>query len=183
MNDLIPDLLGRCALGDQSAFARLYEHCAPKLYGVAFRLLRQRALTDDAMQEIFMKIWYRASSYRADLANPMTWMTSITRHHALDVLARAGREDRTIDRNVDYAEIDIEDESANPEYAAWMKDATKELEDCLGTLRDQHKQCIRLIYWNGMTYQELAEKTKTPLGTVKVWVRRGLDKLKGCLEK
>ena len=90
MNEPLNDLLSRSALGDRGAFAQLYELASPKLYGIAMRLLKQRQQADDALQEAFSKIWYRAGSYRPDLGNPMTWMTAILRNQALDMLAHRG---------------------------------------------------------------------------------------------
>ena len=94
MNEPLTDLLSRSALGDRGAFARLYELASPKLYGIAMRLLKQRSQADDALQEAFSKIWYRAGSYRPDLGNPMTWMTAILRNQALDMLTAQGRHER-----------------------------------------------------------------------------------------
>lgn len=183
MNEQLSDLLSRCALGDRGAFARLYDLVSPKLYGVAMRLLNQRSQADDVLQEVFTKIWYRAGSYRPDLGNPMTWMTSIVRNHALDVLAAHGRHERLLDRDADYSGIEISDPRNDPEADTLLFDSAGRLGICMEQLRDQHRQCIAMIYWDGVTYQELADKLKTPLGTVKVWVRRGLEKLRQCLEQ
>ena len=183
MNEPLSDLLSRCALGDRGAFARLYELVSPKLYGIAMRLLKQRPQADDALQEAFSKIWYRAGSYRPDLGNPMTWMTSILRNQALDMLAAHGRHERLLDRDADYAELELADPGNDPQSEALHCDAAGRLDICMGQLRDRHRQCIAMIYWDGVTYQQLADTLETPLGTVKVWVRRGLEKLKQCLDQ
>lgn len=183
MNEPLTDLLSRCALGDRGAFARLYELASPKLYGIAMRLLKQRAQADDVLQEVFAKIWYRAASYRPELSSPMTWMIAILRNQALDLLAAHGRHERLLDRDTDYGDIDIADPGSDPERDALRCDAAGRLGICMEQLRDQHRQCIALIYWDGVTYQQLADKLNTPTGTVKVWVRRGLEKLRQCLEQ
>ncbi|MNF50616.1 ECF RNA polymerase sigma factor SigK [compost metagenome] len=183
MNEQLSDLLSRCALGDRSAFAHLYELISPKLYGVALRLLKQRPHADDVLQEAFTRIWYRAGSYQSDLGNPMTWMTAIVRNHALDVLAAQGRHERLLDRDADYGDIEIAEADNDPEADTLLCDAAGRLGICLEQLRDQHRQCIAMIYWDGITYQQLADKLKKPTGTVKVWVRRGLEKLRQCLEQ
>ena len=183
MNEPLSDLLSRCALGDRGAFAHLYELVSPKLYGIAMRLLKQRSQADDALQEAFSKIWYRAGSYRPDLGNPMTLITANLRNQSLDKLNAQGRQVRLLDREADYAELEFADPGSDPENETLHCDAAGRLDICMGQLRDQHRQCIAMIYWDGVTYQQLADTLETPLGTVKVWVRRGLEKLKQCLDQ
>ena len=91
--------------------------------------------------------------------------------------------ERLLDRDADYGDIEIADPGNDPESETLHCDAAGRLGICMEQLRDQHRQCIAMIYWDGVTYQQLADKLNTPTGTVKVWVRRGLEKLRQCLEQ
>lgn len=180
--DPLAELLARCALRDRAAFAELYWLTAPRLNAVALRLLGQRTLAEDVLQEAYTKIWYRAESYRQELAAPMTWLTAVVRHQALDHLAEQRRSGAVFDRTVVVEELDPPDRAAEDQQQRWSGRALRRLDDCLAVLRDDHRRCIRQIYLDGLSYREVADRLAIPLGTAKVWVRRGLERLKTCLE-
>jgi len=175
-------LAARCALRDQAAFAELYRHTAPKLYGVALRILRRQDWAEEVLQESFVNIWNHFSEYSAHKSAPMTWMTAVVRNRSLDWLRRPNLEQG----RDDYDEL----ASSLPDDPAWqperlLQDArdARALERCLAVLNSSQRQSIALAYLHGMSHGEIAAHLREPLGTVKTWVRRGLEKLRECMDQ
>jgi len=173
-------LLAQCALGDQPAFAQLYRATAPKLFGVAVRILRRQDWAEDVLQECYVNIWHHATDYAVGRSAPLTWMTSIVRNRCLDWLRRprpesAGEEyDIAIETWADDAPGPMERLLANAEAGALAR--------CLRQLESRQRQSIALAFFHGLSHSELAAHMRQPLGTVKTWVRRGLERLKGCMD-
>lgn len=177
-------LLARCAEGDLSAFTALYESSAPQLFAVLLRILNRRDLAEEALQDAFVSIWRHAASYRAQRSQPMTWMISIARYRAID-LKRAQRREVPLAAATAGESIDSEiiDTAADPSAEALRAQENSALADCMRELSDSPRECLRLAYLEGLTHQEIALKVNSPLGTVKSWIRRGLQALKECLER
>jgi RNA polymerase sigma-70 factor (ECF subfamily) len=173
-------LLSRCALRDQEAFSALYAASSSKLFGVAVRITRRRDWAEEVLQESYVKIWHHAGSYDSGKSAPMTWMTAIVRNRALDWLRRP-QEVRTSEEQETLLSA-IPDEGPGPEDLASLAAQARRLHECMAHLSDDQKRSIKLAFFNGLSHGELAEKMGKPLGTVKTWIRRGLDRLKGCLE-
>ncbi|HXF66959.1 MAG TPA: sigma-70 family RNA polymerase sigma factor [Burkholderiales bacterium] len=172
-------LLGQCALGNQRAFAELYDLTAAKLYGVALRILRRRDWAEEVLQECYLSIWNHAGDYAAQRSAPLTWMTSIVRNRSLDWLRRP----RTEDTGEEY-EIAVEtwrDENPGPVESLMAAAESRALARCLERLEAKQRQSIMLAFFHGLSHSELARHMGQPLGTVKTWVRRGLERLRGCL--
>jgi RNA polymerase sigma-70 factor (ECF subfamily) len=182
-NKLLENLLGACGRRDQGAFARLYRVTAPKLFGVAVRILRREDWAEEVLQDCYVSIWNHAGSYSAGLSAPMTWMTSIVRNRCLDWLRRPNLEvvlERQDEDGDDPLDAIAADGPGPLENLARSADA-KALATCLGRLDPKQRQAIMLAYFDGLSHSELASHMRQPLGTVKTWVRRGLEKLRGCL--
>ena len=177
--DPLIGLLAGAARRDRAAFARLYEASSAKLYGVAVRILRREDWAEEVLQECDVSIWTHAPEYRAGLAAPMTWMTSIVRNRCLDWLRRprpeVSDEDGALVENA---------ESDNPGPLAELERSNDAhaLARCLQGLEAKQRQAIALAFYDGLSHSELADHLRQPLGTVKTWVRRGLSRLKDCLE-
>lgn len=178
-NKQLEELLNACALKDQNAFARLYQLTSPNLYGAVLRILNREAWAQDCLQEAYVKIWNNAQRYRPSLAAPMTWMMAIVRNQALDLLRRSRREVMESDGRGFPAEADG---GLLPAEALQGSEEGRRLKRCLDLLREQQRQVIALAYFKGLTHDELAQQTGTPLGTVKTWIRRGLEQLRRCLD-
>ena len=174
-NELLSDLLARCALGDQKAFTRLYEESSGKLYAVAMHILRD-SRAEEVLQDAFVKIWHRASDYRPDKGNAMAWMASIVRNRALDMLRRPNLESAVEDYDA------WEGEEPGPLEQTLHRAEGRALLRCLEQLDNVQRQVMTLAFFHGLAHAELAERVKQPLGTVKSWIRRGLQRLRGCLE-
>jgi RNA polymerase sigma-70 factor (ECF subfamily) len=177
--DPLASLLAACARRDRAAFERLYRASAPKLFGVALRILRREDWAEDVLQECYVRIWDHAPEYRAGLAAPMTWMTSIVRNRCLDWLRRPRLE--VIDEEGDLLATAPSD-GPGPLAALQSGRETQALKRCLEALDGKQRQAIALAYFDGLSHSELAAHLREPLGTVKTWVRRGLLRLKSCLE-
>jgi RNA polymerase sigma-70 factor (ECF subfamily) len=177
--DALAGWLAAAARRDRDAFGRLYQATSAKLYGVALRILRREDWAEEVLQECYVSIWTHAPDYRPGLAAPMTWMTSIVRNRCLDWLRRPRFE--VADEEGAIAEST---ESDNPGPLAELEraKAAGAVARCLAELDARQRQAIALAFYDGLSHAELASHLREPLGTVKTWVRRGLLKLKSCLE-
>jgi RNA polymerase sigma-70 factor, ECF subfamily len=173
----LAQLLSRSALGDRSAFSELYVATRSKLFGVSLRIVRERSLAEEVLQDSFVSIWNHAADYAQAKSAPSTWMTAIVRNRSLDVLRRP-REDADIDETLT---AQLVDESASPQREAEARGEAHSLRDCLEELDAEQRQTIALAFYHGLSHSELAEHLRRPLGTVKTHIRRGLLRLKECL--
>jgi RNA polymerase sigma-70 factor (ECF subfamily) len=178
--DRIDELMARSVLRDQRAFAELYRVTSSRLLGVAMRIVRRRDWAEDILQESFVSIWHHVGDFDRSRASPMTWMTTIVRNRALDWVRRPKME--VPDDDLDGIVERWEDDRPGPQQLLETRGSGAALQDCLGQLSGQQRQTIALAYLHGLTHSELAEHMKQPLGTVKTWVRRGLEKLRGCMD-
>ncbi|MBA3563322.1 MAG: sigma-70 family RNA polymerase sigma factor [Gammaproteobacteria bacterium] len=181
LNGRLAELLSRCANGDTAAFRALYDAASPQLFASLLRILRRRDLAEDALQDVLISVWRNADSYRSDKGQPMTWMTSIARYRALDIVRRQHRE-RNVEQHSDDAQA-IADISGGPFAKTESAAAVRKLEDCMDDLSREQSTSIRLAYLDGYTHGEIATRLRAPLGTAKSWIRRGLQALKDCLER
>lgn len=176
------ELLARCALRDREAFAALYELTSAKLYGLILRIVRDEELASDVLQDGYLRIWSHADEFRPDKASPITWMGSIMRNRAIDLLRRR-RTQALSDTPVDDM-LWLDDERVEaPEMATSRDQGSTALHQCLKQLSTPQRQVIMLAYFRGLTHEEMATYLQTPLGTVKSWLRRGLLRLKECLDE
>ncbi|MDN4502698.1 sigma-70 family RNA polymerase sigma factor [Alteromonadaceae bacterium BrNp21-10] len=171
-DELLP-LLSATAQGNKQAFADLYQATSGKLFAISLKMLGNRAHAEEALQDAFVKIWHNASSYHASKGVVISWMISIVRYRSLDMLRHSKvRNEQSLTEEHD--EFDLNDIDVTYE------DKSK-LVDCIEQLEPQQKQVIHLAYYKGLTHQELVDHIASPLGTVKSWIRRGLQQLQRCL--
>ncbi|PFH10501.1 RNA polymerase sigma-70 factor (ECF subfamily) [Collimonas sp. PA-H2] len=167
---------------DAAAFRALYDATSPKLFGFALRILVKREWAEEVLQESFINIWNNADSYQASLAAPMTWMTTIVRNKAFDFLRRT---DSAVEIDADTFDKEVMNamESADPTpiEALQLTDDAKALATCMGRLEGLHRQAIALSFYHDLSHSEVAEQMQLPIGTIKTWIRRGLERLKACL--
>jgi RNA polymerase sigma-70 factor (ECF subfamily) len=173
-------LLAQAALRDQRAFAHVYELTSAKLFGVALRILRRRDWAEEVLQECYVSIWNHAGDYAVQRSAPLTWMTSIVRNRCLDWLRRPQQE-----ATGEEYEIAVEawrDDAPGPLERLAASSEAAALARCLQQLEGKQRQSIMLAFFHGLSHSEVARHMRQPLGTVKTWVRRGLERLKGCLQ-
>ena len=180
----LQQLLARVALGDRVAFRQLYDVTAPSLLGVAVRIVRQRDRAEEVLQDAFVNVWNRAAAYQATLSQPMTWLTAIVRNRALDELRSSARHSAESPEDWESgAAPEVEDERTEPLRLLEQAADALAIRDCLDEIDGPQRQCLALVYYHGFSHSEVAVHVGSPIGSVKVWVRRGLDKLKRCLEQ
>ena len=176
-------LLARVAMGDRLALRAIYDQVVPKLFGLALRITGRRDWAEDVVQESFVSIWHHAGDYRPQLAAPMTWMTTIVRNRALDCLRRANAARlASATPFEDAAEADLADDHDGPAELAQASEQVRALNRCLQRLEPPQREAVVLAYLQDLSHAELAARLRVPLGTIKSWVRRGLEKLRSCLE-
>ena len=189
MNPESPDtqliaLLDRVSLADESALRELYDLTSSKLYGVAVRVVSNHDWAEDVLQEAFLNIWRIAADYKATLSPPMAWMALVVRSRGLDFLRRrtTGRAD-TMQELDDFISDTVEGDSPNPLDTTLASQQARALHDCLAQLEHKQREVVSLAYLRDLSHGELAEQLKLPLGTVKTWIRRGLEQLRGCMAR
>ena len=171
-------LLANVAQGDRHAFSVLYDQTSAKLYGVCLRLLSSEAEAQDALQDAYVTVWQKAARFDPAKASAITWLSVLTRNKAIDRLRR-----RPIANDDLSAAAEVEDDRPSAfELVGKAQDAAR-LGQCLGELEDRSRTAIRSAFLDGATYPELAEREGVPLATMKSWIRRGLQRLRGCLER
>lgn len=175
----IATLITDCARGDRAALAELYRLSSPQLFGLALRMVRQRDLAEEVLQEAFISVWRHADGYDPARGAGFPWLAAIVRNQAIDLLRRRGRE-TPLDHDAAAA---LPDPAAGPLDRAAGSEAARALAACLDELEEGPRRSILLAYYDGLTYEQAAARLATPVGTVKSWIRRSLLRLKSCLER
>ena len=174
--------LQACAAGDRAAFQSLYKQEARLLLGVALRIVRQRQLAEDILHDAFVNIWSKASTFDAALGSGRGWIYSVTRNLAFNAVRNGARE-----VSVDEETAEALDVQNSLDAHSHMTDAFElranlgKLGNCLSRLEPARRNCILYAYVDGCSHREIAERTQTPLGTVKAWIKRGMDSLRECM--
>ena len=179
VNERLAALLAQTSLGNRAAFADLYEATKSKLFAVSLRIVRERHIAEEVLQDSFVNIWNNATKYAVAQSAPMTWMSAIVRNRSLDIVRRPFVEVQDED---DFFATNMEDQRPGPDdQLASRRDQVK-IEHCMKRLDGEQQQTISLAFFQGLSHSEVASHLGKPLGTVKTHIRRGLLKLKGCLE-
>ena len=176
-NDPVSDLLIGVARQDRAAFRALYDAASAKLFGVLLRILGNRSEAEDALQEVFTRLWLNARRYDPARGRGMTWAIAVARNHAIDRL-RA----RPAPTDGDAALAHVADAKPGAEAALVAKGEARRVAECFDTLDAARAAAIRGAYLNGLSYEELSRRHDVPVNTMRSWLRRGLMKLKECLE-
>ena len=171
-------LLEEIALGSRQAFERLYRESAPRLFAICLRIVPQRAEAEDVLQEVFVTVWRKAAQYDAGRAGAMAWLAMIARNKAIDRIRSESQARQAAP--LEMAE-EIADPAASPQLDAQASAERELLDECLKRLDVRRRSLIRAAFFDGSTYEELAVRIGSPLGTVKSWVRRALMQLRECL--
>lgn len=174
--------LQAAARQDRSAFRSLYDASSPRLYGLALRILGRRELAEEVVQESFVAIWRHAGEYEDALSAPMTWMATIVRNRAFDLLRRTRRESDSDAGTLDSEALDtLAALTMTPADTLQMSGEAQALADCMAALEDKHRQVVGMAFFHDLSHSDVAHKLTLPLGTVKTWIRRSLARLHACL--
>ena len=175
----LTEILVRTGSEDREAFRDLYALTSAKLFGVCLRICGERQAAEDVLHEVYLTVWKRAGAYEPGRASPITWLATIARNRAIDWRRAQG-----VRRAAPIEEApDIADSAPLASEMMESDEAAHHLSQCLDGLDDHQRTAIRTAFFDGVTYAELAERQAVPLGTMKSWVRRGLARLKECLER
>lgn len=171
------DLIGAVARGSEPALKRLYELQSRRLYGIALRIVHRPEVANDVLQDTFVQIWRNAAGFDPGRGTAEAWLTGIVRFRAIDAVRKSRREelsgDPTLGDSADFTD---------PAEAIDLKAAGAALQRCLENLDASQRQCIVLAYVDGLSHAEIASRIRSPIGTVKSWLRRGLLSLRNCLD-
>ena len=179
LNERLAALLAQTGLGNRAAFADLYEATKSKLFAVSLRIVRERHIAEEVLQDSFVNIWNNATKYAVGQSAPMTWMTAIVRNRSLDIVRRPFAEVQDED---DFYASNMEDTRPGPDEQLVARRDQAKIEQCMKGLDGEQQQTISLAFFQGLSHSEVANHLGKPLGTVKTHIRRGLLKLKGCLD-
>jgi RNA polymerase sigma-70 factor (ECF subfamily) len=168
----LAQLLQRCAAHDAGAFRALYDKTSPILFARLLRMLRRRSVAEEALQDVYVRIWERAAQFEAHRGRALAWMVTIARYCAIDLMRR---ERMTLVG--DDALAEVADESTGD----LLIDKPNNFDECIGQLPEHTRNCLTLAFVEGRSHDEIARLTSNPLGSVKSWIRRGLMSLKSCL--
>lgn len=168
----------------EQAFRRLYDLTSARMYGVALRVTGNREWAEDILQDAYLNVWRIAESYRASLSPPMAWLGVVVRSRALDFLRRRHAERLDVAQPLDgpLAES-LPDGQESPMETAQASEQAWALHECLRKLESRQREVLSLAYLRDLSHGELAAQLKLPLGTVKTWIRRGIDQLRGCMAR
>lgn len=169
----------KLAGGDRAALEQIYRATSAKLFGICFRILGDEKEAEDALQDVYITLWRRADRFDPARASPISWLATFARNRAIDRL-RAGKVRRGAVAEEEAGQV----ADAAPLAEEMLIDAERKarVHGCLETLDEAPREAIRSAFFEGRTYAELAEAKDIPLGTMKSWIRRGLAKLKACME-
>lgn len=174
----ITKLIVRTSQKDRTAFDRLYRHTSAKLFGVCLRVLGDRAEAEEALQEVYVKVWIKADRFAASDLSPISWLVTVARNHAIDRVRVRKPPASDLD-----AAVDLSTDDPDPEAMALASAQRHHIHRCLEELEEERAAAVRGAYLDGDSYATLAERHRVPLNTMRTWLRRSLLKLKDCLER
>ncbi len=173
----LADLLDRVAAGDKRAFEEVYRVTSMKLFRVCLRILPSKAEAEEALQDVYLRIWHKAGSFDRSRGSPMAWLIAMTRNRAIDTVRAAA--------NVSAGPLNQSEAVADPGEGPFdtfqALDDGRRLAACMETLAETDAGFVRTAFFDGYTYAELAARDNLPIGTVKSRIRRALLKLRECL--
>lgn len=176
-HELAP-LMQAVAAKDRRALAELYDRTSAKLFGICMRLLGSEPEAEEVLQDVYLTVWNKADRFDGRKASPITWLAVLARNKAIDRLRRHSAPVTNLDDSPELV-----DGAPSALEVLEQEEDRKRLRDCLEELDEQQRSSIRSAFLDGATYPQLAEREQVPLGTMKSWIRRGLIRLRGCLER
>jgi len=173
-------LLKRIAAGEEGPFDQLYDESSSLIYGVIYRVLRDREAAEEVTLDVYLQIWRDASRFDASRGRPVTWMTLLARSRAIDRRRSSSRTRRRED-SLELA-AEASDERAGPEAATMLIEAREQVRSAMTSLSEQQRELIELAWFAGLSHSQIAEHLEQPLGTVKTRIRNGMANLRQVLE-
>jgi len=175
--ELLVQLLGRIAALDHLALSALYEIASPQLFAVSMRLVKQRELAEEVVQEAFINIWRSASEYECTISTPMTWMSAIVKNRTFDYLRQQKRQTGRETEWSETLDAELANETPGPYESMVLIQRSRYLAACMSRLGANQRRALELAYLRDLSHLEVAQEMNVPLGTVKSWIRRGVEAL------
>lgn len=174
------ELMAGLVAGDLTALEGLYDRYATLVFSVSLRIVRDRQIAEDVTQEVFLRLWRRPALYDHERGRLLGWLLSVTRNRAIDEQRRRRRRDQSESGDVPW-QLRSEDRQDDPALVAHLAELRRTVSAALALLPAAQREALELSYFSGLTQVEIAERTNTPLGTVKTRVRLGMRRLRGAL--
>jgi RNA polymerase sigma-70 factor (ECF subfamily) len=171
-------LMGRVAASDRAALAELYRRTSAKLYGIIARIVPDEPDAAEVLQDVYVSVWRHAGRFEASRASPISWLAVMARNRAID-----RRRKRAVPTDPIDAAFDVASPDPSPFAQAVAAEQRHQLADCLAELEPAHAGYLRAAFIGGDSYSEIASREGAPLGTMKSWIRRSLQRLRECLER
>ena len=179
IDDPVAEMLSKVASQDRAAFRDLYSSTSSKLFGVLLRILTNRAEAEDALQEVFTRVWLRAGRFDPEKGRAMTWLISVTRNHAIDRLRTKVEATTATEDEADS----LIDTKPSAEAGLIAQGQARRIVECMSALEPDRARAVQGAYLGGLSYTDLSERFNVPLNTMRTWLRRSLLQLKECMEK
>ena len=175
-------LLGRVAEGDRAAFSELYDRFSRPLYATAFRILNDAAEAQDIVHDAFVALWEKAATFETSRGTAFSWALTLTRNRAIDRLRSRRRRAELLDSSAP-SDLGLDENSSGPsaDDSASASDQAVAVRAAVATLPADQQRALELAFFGGLTQEEIAARLRTPLGTIKARIRRGLLKLRDQL--
>lgn len=178
------ELLDRIAAREEPALKSLYDLTSARMFGLALRILGHKDWAEDVLQESYLHVWRGAGDYRATLSPPLAWLGLVVRSRALDFLRRRRAERLHVNEEFDETQQTLADtHERGPQQLAEASEQALVLHQCLQRLEQRQREVVSLSYLRDLSHGELAAQLQLPLGTVKTWIRRGLEQLRQCMTR
>ena len=178
--DPLAALLAQVAEGRRDAFESLYRQTSATMLGICLRVLRDREEAEDVLQEVYVAVWSKAAQFDTQRARAMTWLGTIARNRAIDRVR--SRPAPALHEQIEDHDL-VDEDAPTPAAGIDASIEREQLDDCIEQLEPKRRVLIRTAFFENVTYDVLAVRVDAPLGSVKSWIRRGLQQLKACLER
>lgn len=175
------ELLRRIGRGDRASFEQFYDRFSRVLFSIAYRLLRNEQAAEDVLQEVFVQIWKKAPLYDPARGKPMTWVVTLTRHRAIDIIRSTQRRSQLHEDVKLETEVGEKFDDHDSFSAVTSGERHEFVREAMRKLSDEQRQALELAFFGSLTQAEIAERLDLPLGTVKARIRRGMMKLRGLI--
>lgn len=178
------ELIRAIAQKDQRALEALYDRYSKLLYSLILRIVRSATEAEDILQEVYLQVWHKASTFSSLRGNLYSWLVTLARNRAIDRLrSKSQRQQRLRSPEEELLSLSDQTTQANPLLVLEVKEAGKILRSTLRKLTKSQRDILELAYYEGLSQSEIAEKLGTPLGTVKTRMRKAMMTLRDSLVK
>jgi RNA polymerase sigma-70 factor (ECF subfamily) len=173
-------LITKVAMGDRIAFGTLYDRFAAPLYSLALKMLGNEAEAQDLLQEVFLSVWNKADTFRADRGSAFSWVVAQLRNRAIDRIRSRRRRGELLEANAPDLEPSGSATLSSSQNCE-VSERAREVRSAMGQLTEEQRQVLRLAFFEGLTQVEISEKLEEPLGTIKARAHRGMARLRTLL--